>query len=128
MADQLDIMIHGFCRDHLTGDRLDGTEAITVKQGMTRRAIVDPLGFVAPISHQTTSGHVAAWELQGLIDRQTLRQRLDAIPEARRRTLYREAATRQRSGNTPCPSCDGSGWIDDDAEGRGYECPGCRGR
>jgi len=126
MTDRLDITIHGFCRDHLTTDRLDGNEAITVKQGITRRAIVDPLGWVAPISHRSVSRDVAAWELQGLIDRQTLRQRLEAIPEARRRALLHEAATRQRSSNGPCPSCGGSRWIDDDAEGRGYECPACR--
>ncbi len=126
MTDRLDITIHGFCRDHMTGDRLDGDEAITVKKGMTRRAIVDPLGFVTPISRRSASRHVAAWELQGLIDRQTLRQRLDAIPEAQRRTLSREAAARQRGSDRLCPSCDGSRWIDDDAEGRGYECPACR--
>lgn len=128
MTDHLDITIHGFARDHVSGDRLYGDETITIERGTTRRTIVDPLGLVDAIHHHTTSRRIAAWELQGLLDRQALRHRLEAIPEARRRSEYRRIARQQRGSDaTPCASCGGSGWIEDATRGRGYECPACRG-
>jgi hypothetical protein len=128
--DHVDITRRGYVFDSEHDDGIYCIESIKVEDGETVRTVHDLTGLTSPEPDSSKDKAVALWEVRGQIARANLRTKLRRIPEARRRAEERRIAQQQRQQAAQpfdvCPSCHGSGWIDDEQEGRGYYCPSCR--
>lgn len=130
-SDHLDISRRGYAANNETGEVAYTDEAVQISDGTVTRHIADPFGFVPTEPHATTSQDVTKWELRAHVERENIIAQYRRMPEARRRRDDRETERkRRRAGQAtgPCADCGGSGWINDDSEGKGYNCPACRGR
>lgn len=129
-GNHLDVSKHMAWQDEQTGEGGYSVEHMKVEDGTTRITFDDISSLIPADVIESNDRQHAVWELRKMVARKNREAKLRAIPEARRRAVYRETSEKQRRLLLPattavCPFCTNTGWVDDLGDGTAGECQHC---